>query len=66
MIDGRYIFGQPVKNDIRTYENNNKFPTGERDYSTRLFLFPKKYNLIVRDLNKQQVLDTHLKSNTTN
>ena len=50
----------------RTYENNNKFPTGERDYSTRLFLFPKKYNLIVRDLNKQQVLDTHLKSNTTN
>ena len=31
MIDGRYIFGQPVKNDIRTYENNNKFATGERD-----------------------------------
>ena len=31
MIDGENIFGQPVKNNIRTYDNIQKISTGQGD-----------------------------------
>ena len=31
MIDGRNFFDQPIKNDIKTYENIRKLTTGQRD-----------------------------------
>ena len=43
MIDGRYIFGQPVKNDIRTYENNKKIATGQRDNNKTVCLLDYSY-----------------------
>ena len=34
-----YLFAQPVKNDIRTYENNQKIAIGQGDdYTTGLLL----------------------------
>ena len=41
-----YLFAQPVKNDIRTYENNQKIAIDQGDdynwFSTRLSLFRGK------------------------
>ena len=35
MIDGKNVFDQPVKNDLRTYDNIQKIATGEGDdYTT--------------------------------
>ena len=35
MIDGQNIFDQPVKNDLRTYDNIRKIATGQKDdYTT--------------------------------
>ena len=32
MIDGRNLFGQPLKNDIRPYDNIQKIATGQGDH----------------------------------
>ena len=35
MIDGKNLFDQPVKNDLRTYDNIRKTATGQGDdYTT--------------------------------
>ena len=62
MIDGRTFFDQPIKNDIKTYENIRTIVTGKGDdYLTECllgFLISKKnYKLIAIDLSKQQKLD---------
>ena len=59
MIDGRYFFNQPVRNDIKTYENI-KIATGHADdYNTFCLLdYPYfKKMLTAIDLSKQQALD---------
>ena len=60
MIDGRKFFDQPVKIDMKTYENIWKITTGEKDNYTIGCLqyypfFKKCYNMI--DLRKQQAFD---------
>ena len=62
MIDGRNIFDQPAKYDLRTYDNIHKTATGQADnYTTDYLLdypyFEKYYKLIAKDLSKQQKLD---------
>ena len=56
MIDGRNFFDQPVKNDLKTYDNIRKIANGQGDYYTAgcLLDYPyfKKYNkLIAIDLS---------------
>ena len=63
MIDGRKCFDQPIRNDIRTYENIRKIATGQGDdYTTGCLLeysyFKKHYKMIAIDLSKQQALNT--------
>ena len=44
MIDGRTLFDQPIKSDLKTYDNIRKIATGQGDDNwmfTRLSLFPK-------------------------
>ena len=62
MIDGRNNFDQPVKNDLRTYDNIRKTAIGQGDdYSTGCLLdytyFKKYYKLIAIDSSKQQKID---------
>ena len=62
MIDGKNLFGQPVKNDKVTYENIRKVAIGQGgDYTTGCLLdytyFKKYYKMIAVDLSKQQALD---------
>ena len=57
MIDGEYIFDQPVKNNKVTYENIRKISVGQReDYTTGCLLdytyFKKYYKVIPIDLRK--------------
>ena len=56
MIDGKHVFDQPVKSDMRTIARVQ----GD-DYITGCLLdynFSKKhYKMIARDLSKQQALD---------
>ena len=61
-IDGRNFFGQPIKNDIKTYENIRKIATGQGDDCTTDCLsdypyFKENYKMIAIDLSKQQALD---------
>ena len=61
MIDGRNLFDQTEKNNLRTY-NIYKIATGQGDdYTTGNVLdypnFTKYYKLIAIDLSKQQKLD---------
>ena len=67
MIDGKNIFDQPVKSDMRTYDNIWKIAAGqEDDYGTGCLLdynyFNKHYKLIAIDLSKQQALDADPKT----
>ena len=67
MIDGKNFFDQPIKNDIKTYENIRKIATGQGDdYTTRCLLdynyFIKHYKMIAIDLSKQQALDADPKA----
>ena len=67
MIYGRNFFYQPVKNDIKTYENIRKITTGQGDdYTTGCLLdynYSKKhYKMITIDLSKQQALDADPKA----
>ena len=62
MVDGWNFFDQPVKNDLRTYDNIRKIATGQGDdYIIGCLLdypyFEKRYKLIAIDLSKQQKLD---------
>ena len=38
MTDGRNLFDQPIKNDIRTYEKIQKITTGQGNYYAIGFL----------------------------
>ena len=58
MINARNFFDQPVKNDLKTYDNIRKIATGQGDdYTTGCLLdyiyFKKYYKLITIDLSKQ-------------
>ena len=59
MIDGKNFFDQPVKNDLATYENNQKIATGQGDgYTTGCLLyfnyFKNYYKMIAIYLTKQE------------
>ena len=67
MIDGLNSFEQPVKNDLRTHDNNQKIAIGQGDdYTTGCLLdYPylkRNYKLIAIDLSKKQVLDADPKA----
>ena len=67
MIDGRNSFHQPIKNDIKTYENTRKIATGQVDdyitgYLPGYNYFINHYKMIAIDLCKQQVLDADPKA----
>ena len=57
MIDGKNIFDQTAKNNLRTYNNTRKIAIGQGDhYATEYLLdflyFKKCYRLIAKDLSK--------------
>ena len=59
MIGGRKCFDQPIKNDLKTYDNIRKITTGQGDdYTTDCLLdypyFKEHYKLIATDLRKQK------------
>ena len=61
-IDGKNLFDQPVKGDIRTYDNISKIATGQwHNYTTGCLLaynyFNNYYKMIAIDSSKQQALD---------
>ena len=65
-IDGSNFLDQPMKNDLKTYDNIRKIATGQGDnYTTGCLLdypyFRKHYKLIAIDLSKQHKLDTAIK-----
>ena len=67
MIDGRNLFDQPIKNDLKTYDNFKMTATGQGDDQTTgcSLDYPylkKYYQLIAIDLSKQQKLDVDLKA----
>ena len=70
MIDGKNVFDQPIKNDIKTYENIRKVTTDqEDDYTTDCLLDYKyfiKHEMIAIDLLKQQALDADSKATQVN
>ena len=62
MIDGKNIFDQPIKNDLKTYQNIRKIATDQGNDSTTGCLldyphFKTFYKLIAINLSKQQKLD---------
>ena len=62
IIDERNFFDQPIKNDLKTYDNIKKIVTSQDDdYTTGWLLdysyFKKYYKLIAIDLSKQQDAD---------
>ena len=67
MIDGRSFFDQPIKNDLKTYDNIRKIEIGQSDdYTTGCLLdypyFKKHYKSIAIDLSKQQNVDADPKA----
>ena len=67
MIDGKNFFDQPVKNDMRTYDNIRKIATGQGDDYTTGFLIDYPYlkdyyKMMAIDLSKQQALNSDLKA----
>ena len=67
MIDGKKFFDQPVKNDMRIYDNIQKIATGQGDnYTTGCLLyysyFNNYYKMIAIYLSKQQALDADQKA----
>ena len=67
MINGRNLFEQSIKNDLKTYDNIQKISTGQGDdYTTGNFpdypYFKKQYKLIAIDLSKQHKLDADPKA----
>ena len=67
-IDGRNLFDQPVKNDIRTYESIRKIASGQGDDNASggcLLDYPyfkENYKLFTIDLIKQHALDADSKA----
>ena len=62
MIDGKHFQDQPIKNDLKIYDNTRKIVTVQGDDYTKGCLldypyFKKYYKLIAIDLRKQQKLD---------
>ena len=62
MIDGKNISDQPIKNDLRNYENIWKIATGQGDdYTTSCLLdcnsFKNYHKIIAVDSSKHQALD---------
>ena len=62
MIDERYFLDQPIKNDLKTYDNIRTIESRQvDDYTTGCLLdysyFKKCYKLIAIDLSKQQKLN---------
>ena len=59
MINGRNFFDQPIKNDLKTYNNIRKIATGQSDHSTTgcLIYYPyfKKYYKLISN-NQSQML----------
>ena len=67
MTDGRNFFDQPVKDNLITYDNNQKIATGQRDDETAGSLlddayFKSYYKMKSIDLSKQQALDSDPKA----
>ena len=61
------FFDQPVKNNLKTYDNIRKITTSQRDdYTTGSVqdynYFNKYYKIIAIDLSKQQALDANPKT----
>ena len=61
MIDGRNIFDQPIRNEMKIYEKIRKILTVQGDDSTTDYIivyhhFKNKYDLIAIDLKKQVIL----------
>ena len=61
------VFNQPIKNDLKAYENIRKITTGKRDdYTTGCLLdynyFIKHCKMIAIDLSKEPTLDADPKS----
>ena len=67
MINGKFFFDQPIKNDIKSYDNIQKITTGQvDDYTAGCLLdyncFINHYKMIALDLSKQQALDADPKA----
>ena len=67
MINGRDFFDQPIKNDLKAYDNIRKIATGQGDdYTTGCLsdypYFKRYYKLIAIDLSKQQKLEADPKA----
>ena len=67
MINGKNVFDQLVKNDLRTYDNIQSIENGNGDnYTNRCLLdylyFKDRCKMIATDLSKQQVLDADPKA----
>ena len=67
ITDGRNFFDQPIKNDLKTYDNTRKIATGlDDDYVTGCLIdypyFKKYYKWLAIDLSKQQKLDADPKT----
>ena len=67
MISVRNYFDQPVKNNLKTYDNNRKIAIGQGDEYTIGCLFDYNYfnnykQIISADLSKQQELDADPKA----
>ena len=62
MIDGHFVFDQPLRNDIRIYDNIRKVATDPGDEQTSGCLLDYAHieeylKLIAIDLSEQQALD---------
>ena len=67
IIDGQNFFGQPVRNNLITYDSIWKIVTSQGDdFTTGCLLsynyFKSYYKMIAIDLSKQQVLDANQKA----
>ena len=67
MIDGQIFFDQPVKNDLRTYENIREILIGlGDDYTSGCQLdysyFSKYFQMTAKKLREQQALESDPKT----
>ena len=67
MNDGKNVFDQLVKSDMRTYDNIRKLATGQGDdYTTGCLLdypyFIEHYKIIAIGLSKEQAFDVDPKA----
>ena len=59
MIDGQNILNQPVKNNLRAYDNISKIEIGQGDdYTTDYDYFNKYYKMIPIGFSKGQALES--------